>query len=65
MGESDWIASILLDEGRIRGRKTPFRFENMWLKVEGFKDLVRNWWTSYNFKGSCSHILATKLKALK
>ena len=58
-------APILLDGGRIRGRKTPFRFENMWLKVEGFKDLVRKWWTCYNFSGSYSHILACKLKALK
>ncbi|RVW49857.1 LINE-1 reverse transcriptase-like [Vitis vinifera] len=23
---------------------TPFRFENMWLKAEGFKELVRSWW---------------------
>ncbi|KAL6343112.1 hypothetical protein AAG906_018950 [Vitis piasezkii] len=25
--------------------KIPFRFENMWLLTEGFKELVRNWWT--------------------
>ncbi|RVW36589.1 hypothetical protein CK203_072861 [Vitis vinifera] len=37
----------------------------MWLKVEGFKDLVRKWWTCYNFSGYYSHILACKLKALK
>nr|CAN72765.1 hypothetical protein VITISV_037010 [Vitis vinifera] len=37
----------------------------MWLKVEGFKDLVRKWWSCYNFSGSYSHILACKLKALK
>ena len=37
----------------------------MWLKVEGFKDLVKNWWTSYNFSGSYNHILDSKLKALK
>ena len=58
-------APILLDGGRIRGRKTPFRFKNMWLKVEGFKDLVRKWWSCYNFSGSYNHILACKLKALK
>ena len=34
---------ILVDSGVIRKGKTPFRFENMWLKVEGFKELVRNW----------------------
>ena len=32
--------------------------------MEGFKDLVRKWWTCYNFSGSYSHILAYKLKAL-
>ena len=58
-------APILLDGGGIRGRKTPFRFKNMWLKVEGFKDLVRKWWSCYNFSGSYNHILACKLKALK
>ena len=56
---------ILLDRGGIRGRKTSFHFENTWLKVEGFKDLVRKWWSCYNFSGSYSHILACKLKALK
>ncbi|KAL6338115.1 hypothetical protein AAG906_010684 [Vitis piasezkii] len=56
---------ILLYSGGIRRGKIPFRFENMWLKVEGFKDLVRNWWEGYNVQGSCSYILDAKLKALK
>ena len=43
----------------------PFRFENMWLKVEGFKDMMRLWWQNLNFKGSFSFVLAEKLKALK
>ena len=43
----------------------PFRFENMWLKVEGFKGLVNGWWSGYHFFGSFSFILASKLKALK
>ena len=33
--------------------------------MEGFKDLVKSWWTCYTFSGSFSHILAYKLKALK
>ena len=57
-------APILLDGKGIKGKKTLFRFENMWLKAEGFKDLVRKW-TCYNFSESYSHILACKLKALK
>ncbi|XP_030971912.1 uncharacterized protein LOC115992014 [Quercus lobata] len=45
--------------------KTSFKFENMWLKVEGFVDLVRGWWNGYHFVGSPSYVLACKLKALK
>ena len=47
-----------------RGR-SPFKFENMWLKVEGFVDMVCQWWSSYHFLGPPSYILACKLKALK
>jgi hypothetical protein len=56
---------ILLDCGRIIGGKSPFRFENMWLQEDGFVDRVKHWWTSYLFPGSPSHIMASKLKALK
>nr|CAN69557.1 hypothetical protein VITISV_000928 [Vitis vinifera] len=35
---------ILLEGGSWRRGPTPFRFENMWFKVEGFKDLIRSWW---------------------
>ena len=45
--------------------KTSFKFENMWLKVEGFVDLVRGWWNGYHFVGSPSYVLACKLKAFK
>ncbi|RVW54481.1 Transposon TX1 uncharacterized 149 kDa protein [Vitis vinifera] len=37
----------------------------MWLKEEGFKDLLKEWWQSLRFYGSFSFILAEKLKALK
>lgn len=37
----------------------------MWLKFEGFKDLLRNWWQGLHFFESFSFILASKLKALK
>lgn len=49
----------------MRRGKTPFRFENMRLKEEAFKDLISNWWVGYNVRGSYSHILVFKLKALK
>lgn len=32
---------ILLDGGELRGT-LPFRFENMWLKEEGFKELLKS-----------------------
>uniref|UniRef100_A0A2N9IF49 CCHC-type domain-containing protein n=1 Tax=Fagus sylvatica TaxID=28930 RepID=A0A2N9IF49_FAGSY len=46
------------------GRR-PFRFENMWLKADGFKERVKEWWDSYIFYGTPSYIMACKLKALK
>ena len=36
---------VLMEGGRRRTiDPTPFRFENMWLKEEGLKDLIRDWW---------------------
>ncbi|RVX14316.1 hypothetical protein CK203_017208 [Vitis vinifera] len=37
----------------------------MWLRVEGFKDLIRNWWQGIEVKGSASFKLAAKLKEMK
>ena len=51
--------------GGIRRGPTPFRFENMWLKVEGFKDLVHSWWQGIEVRGSASYKLATKMKEIK
>ena len=51
-------------EGVKKG-KTPFRFENMWLLSNEFKELVREQWTRYSIAGSNSHCLVEKLKALK
>ena len=55
----------MLDSDGIKSGPSPFRFENMWLKFEGFKDLLRGWWQSLQFSGSYSFVLASKLKALK
>ncbi|RVW38098.1 hypothetical protein CK203_095113 [Vitis vinifera] len=56
---------ILLDSGGIRTGKNPFRFENMWLRVDGFMDKIKEWWQSYNFRGKPSFVLVKKLQALK
>ena len=56
---------ILLDCRGTRKGPSPFRFENMWLKEEGFKDLLRNWWMGFQFRGSFSFTLFENLKVLK
>ncbi|RVW68269.1 hypothetical protein CK203_063591 [Vitis vinifera] len=56
---------IILVGGGIRRDPTPFRFENMWFKVEGFKDLIRSWWRGIEVRGSASFRLAAKMKEIK
>ena len=56
---------ILIEGGGIRRGLSPSRFENMWLKVEGFKDLMRSWWQEMSVSGRASYKLATKLKVIK
>ncbi|RVW40207.1 hypothetical protein CK203_078389 [Vitis vinifera] len=56
---------ILLKGGGFRKGPSPFRFENMWLKVDGFKELLRGWWQEAGGRGRASFRLATKLKVLK
>ena len=56
---------ILLEGGTWLNGPSPFRFENMWLKVEGFKELIRDWWQSFEFRGTHSYVLMEKNKALK
>ena len=35
---------VLLEGGGLKRGSTHFRFKNMWLKVDGFKDLIRSLW---------------------
>ena len=37
----------------------------MWLKEEGFHNLIADWWTSFVYQGSRSYVVMEKLKALK
>ena len=53
---------ILVEAG---GLMRGFKFENMWLKEEGFVERVQGWWSGYSFTGSPSFVLANKIKALK
>lgn len=38
---------ILLDCGGLQWVQRYFKYENMWLKVDGFGDKVRLWWSSH------------------
>ena len=60
---SDHFPIVL--EGGLRRGPTPFRFENMWLKVEWFKDIVRTWWQGIEVRGSASYRMAVKMKEIK
>ena len=37
----------------------------MWLKADGFNNLINEWWQSIEARGSDSNVLTEKLKALK
>ena len=54
-----------MEAGGVSRGHCAFKFENMWLKVEGFVEKVKHWWEGYSFLGSPSFVLAQKLKALK
>ena len=49
----------------MRRGPTPFHFENMWLKVEGFQDLMEGWWQGVSSRGSGSYVISRKLKEVK
>ena len=48
---------IFLDVGGVRWGLSPFRFELMWLKIECFKETLRNRWQGMSFKGLTSFVL--------
>ena len=57
---------ILLVGGEITVRgPIHFHFDNMWLKAEGFKNLIDKWWKSFEFRGTSSFVVAKRLKSLK
>ena len=56
---------ILLEGGGVRRGPSPFKFENMWLKADGFQELIKGWWQGIVANGRPSYRLATKLKGMK
>ncbi|WMV48115.1 hypothetical protein MTR67_041500 [Solanum verrucosum] len=56
---------IALNYGKLNLKKTYFKFEQWWMKVEGFREKVKEWWASFTVNGTTSYRLKTKLKLLK
>lgn len=54
---------LLLESGGIW--KSPFRFENMWLREPNFLEWIRSKWCSMVVTGNPTFVLAKKLKLLK
>lgn len=61
---SDHFPIYLISDG-IMGGPVPFRFDNKWLKTDGFKSMVEMFWKGLQIRGTASFKLASKLKALK
>ena len=61
---SDHFPILLASDG-VRMGPSPFHFELMWLKYEGFKEILKGWWQNLHFYAFFSFIPFAKLKALK
>ena len=62
---SDDFSILLIGDGSIVRGPLPFLFENMWLKAEGFKNLIDVWWKGIEVRGANNYVVAEKLKAIK
>ena len=47
---SDHFPVMLAGGGASERGPMPFRFENMWLKADSFKNLISTWWKSFEVK---------------
>uniref|UniRef100_M1BT70 Endonuclease/exonuclease/phosphatase domain-containing protein n=1 Tax=Solanum tuberosum TaxID=4113 RepID=M1BT70_SOLTU len=56
---------LILECGNWEKSNSYFKFENWWLQTENFKEMVKNWWDSFNVRGRPDFILASKLRYLK
>lgn len=48
---------LILENGDWETGHSYFKFENMWLKAEGFLDKAKEWWQSYRVNGNPDFIL--------
>jgi len=58
---SDYLP-ILLQMGLAFVAKRPFKFENIWLEVDGFFDFVKAVCDDFNVYGSSSFVLIKKVE---
>jgi len=56
---------IMLQGRDVASVKRPFKFENMWLEVDGFCEVVSSFWGEIRVSGSSSFVLTKKLLFLK
>lgn len=62
--KNNWLNKKSLIKNFHMGRRY-IKLKNMWLEADGSVDKVRLWRSSYQFTGTPSFILASKLKAYK
>ena len=56
---------ICLENGSFQTGRIPFKFENMWLEVEDFGDLIKRWWEEASVEGYARFVVAKKLRVIK
>lgn len=62
---SEHSSPIMLQCEEWGQNKSCFKFENLWLKVDGFEGLVNSWWSEFVVEGCPDYKLSMKLKLLK
>jgi len=50
---------IMLECEDLNLKKSYFKFEQLWLRVEGFSDKVKEWWESFNIIGTSPYVVAS------
>ncbi|WMV45909.1 hypothetical protein MTR67_039294, partial [Solanum verrucosum] len=56
---------ILLQCGDSEKQRPYFKFENWWLEIDGFRELVHKWWNEFEVIGCLDYVLSLKLRMLK
>lgn len=56
---------VVLECGNWENKRSNFKFENWWLKVEGFNELIHGWWNEIEVEGCPDYKLSFKLRVMK